>query len=202
MTPVEIIVTPLDAEPASIERLAAALSQAERARAARLRFGAQRRRYIATRAKLHELLAARCGAPSGTLRLEEGRHGKPALAGSRLQFSLSRSASLAAFAFARDRAVGIDLEAIRPLAEADAIAEQAFPWREWRAYAALPAHARLRAFFRGWTRTEALAKALGRGLGAGRETLDAAQEGPWLVRSFCPAAGFVAALALERRGVS
>jgi 4'-phosphopantetheinyl transferase len=202
MTPVEVIVTQLHAEPASIERLAAALSQAERERAARLRFGADRRRYIATRAKLRELLGARCGAPPETLRLEEGSHGKPALAGSRLQFSVSRSESLAAFAFARDRAVGIDVEAIRPLAEADAIAEQAFPRREWRSYAALPGHLRLRAFFRGWTRTEALAKALGRGLGAGRETLDAALEGQSLVRSYDPASGFIAALAAERRRIS
>ncbi len=173
----------------------ASLSAAERERAARLRCDIDRSRFIAAHAMLRELLAARAGEAPGSLRFERGEHGKPALPGSGLQFSLARSAALAAYAFARGRAVGIDVERVRPLAEAEAIAARVFPRREYRAYAALPARDRTAGFFRGWTRTEALAKALGGGLSLSAAALDAALEAGWTVRSFAPAPGFAGAIA-------
>jgi len=144
---------------------------------------------------LRKLLGARLGEAPASLRFQRGKHGKPALPGARLQFSLSRSAGLAGYAFARGRSVGIDVEAIRPLADADAIAARVFPRREYQAYAALPACDRNAGFFRGWTRTEALAKAMGIGMGLSREALDAALDAGWVVRSLASAPGFAAALA-------
>lgn len=196
---IEIIVAPLDRDLESIDARAASLSAAERERAARFRSNADRRRFIAAHSTLRELLGARSGSPPESLQLESGKHGKPVLAGSRLQFSLSRSGELAAYAFARGRAVGIDVEAIRPLAAADAIAAKTFPYREWRAYAALSAGDKVRGFFRGWTRAEALAKALGGGLTLPPEALEAALEDDWMVRSFAPAPGFAAAVACRGR---
>jgi 4'-phosphopantetheinyl transferase len=171
------------------------LSDAERKRAARLRSGVDRGRYIAAHATLRELLAARVGEAPASLQLESDERGKPALRGSDVQFSLSRSEGLAAFAIACGRAVGIDIEAVRPLADADAIAARMFPRLEYRAYAALPAPDRIAGFFRGWTRTEALAKALGGGIGLPPSALDAALEDGWVVRSFVPAPGFGGAVA-------
>jgi 4'-phosphopantetheinyl transferase len=198
---VEIIVARVHPELAAMEPSAGSLSRAERERAARFRFDADRRRFIVAHSTLRQLLGARCGALPESLRLEPGKDGKPLLAGSRLQFSLSRSGELAAYAFAWGRAVGIDVEAIRPLAAADAIAARAFPRRERGGYAALAARDNVRGFFRSWTRTEALAKALGGGLTLSPEALDAALEDHWVVRSFSPAPGFAGAVACSRRGL-
>lgn len=181
MRGIDVIVAPLDVEPESIEQGAASLSAAERERAARFRFDADRRRFVAAHSMLRALLAER-----------EGR--------GRWCFSLSRSGELAAYAFARGGAVGIDVEAIQPLAQADAVAARIFPRREWREYAALAASEKAAGFFRGWTRTEALAKALGGGLTLSPDVLEAALEGRWVVRDFVPAPGFAGALACSRRG--
>jgi len=177
----------------------ATLSTEERARAARLRLEADRSRFIAVHATLRELLGARCHSAPASLIFHAGAHGKPRLAGSSVQFSLSYSGALAAYAFARGRAVGIDVEAVRPIAGADAIAARVFPATERRAYAALAPEARVAGFLKGWTRTEALAKALGGGLGLAPAALDAALEEGWGVRSFAPAPGFEGAVACRMR---
>jgi 4'-phosphopantetheinyl transferase len=174
LTGIEVVIAQLDRQPVSQAR-AALLSDAERARAARFGSALERRRYIAAHATLRELLAERCGQ------------------GATLRFSLSRKAGLAAFAFASRRAVGIDIEAVRPVAEADAIAATIFSGRERRAFAAAPD--KVLGFLVGWTRTEALGKALGRGLLLPAEALEAAVQERWSVRSFIPFNGFVAALA-------
>jgi len=54
---VEIIVGELDCTPEALRNLAALLSDAERARAARFKFEKHRRRYIVTRGRLRLLLA-------------------------------------------------------------------------------------------------------------------------------------------------
>lgn len=192
---IEIIVARLELQRTALDEALASLSSEERGRAARLRLDPDRRRYIAAHSRLRRLLGARCGLPPGSLQLECGRHGKPALGGSRLQFSLSRSGELAGYAFAWDRPVGIDVEAIRPFGRAEAIAALTFAPREWRAYAALCARDKEQGFFRGWTRTEALAKALGGGLGLCPGALEDALEDGWVVESFEPAPGFAGALA-------
>src|SRR5205814_9689337 len=92
-------------------------------------------------------------------------------------------------------AVGIDIEGLRPVGGAEGVAARGFPRRESRAYAALAPAQRAAGFFRGWTRTEALAKALGTGLVAAREALDAALDAGWVVHDFEPRAGFCGALA-------
>lgn len=197
---IEIVVARVHAQLESTEPSAALLSAAERERAARFHFDADRRRFIRVHARLRELLGARSGVPPEALQLEPGQHGKPVLAGSRLHFSLSRSDELAAYAFAWDRAVGIDIEAIRPLAAADAIVAKTFPRRERQAYAGLAPRDKVPGFFRGWTRTEALAKALGAGLTLPPEALDAALDDHWVVHSFVPAPGFAGAVAYSLPG--
>ena len=69
------------------------------------------------------------------------------------------------FAFARGFRVGIDVELVRDLKNADQIVARFFSAEEAAAYAALPPAARRQGFFSGWARKEAFVKALGRGLG-------------------------------------
>jgi 4'-phosphopantetheinyl transferase len=179
----------LDVAPERLRLLATRLARGERERAARFRFERDRRRFIAARARLRELLGARLGAAPEAIELACGESGKPVLAGrfaaSGLQFSVSHSEDLALYAFA-SAPVGIDVEARRPLAEARAIAERFFAPRERRLD-----------FFYAWTRKEAFVKALGGGLALPLEALDlcTAPRG-WRLESFAPAPGFIAALAL------
>lgn len=196
---VEIVVARFESGPAAKGPDAgeALLSPAERQSALRFRLPSDRRRFVAARALLRRLLAARLGLPPESLRIESGEQGKPMLVASRLQFSLSYSDALMAYAFAHGRAVGIDVEALRPFEEADAVAERTFHRRERRAYKTLAARDKPAGFFRGWTRVEALAKALGGGLQLPREALDAALEHGWSVQSFCPAPGYAGAVALS-----
>ncbi|HEX2567748.1 MAG TPA: 4'-phosphopantetheinyl transferase superfamily protein [Burkholderiales bacterium] len=191
MHSVELVVVRLD----RVQARPGLLSDEERARAARFRFERDRRRYIASRTLLRELIAARCGVAAGTVCIELGERGKPKLPHAELEFSLSRSGEMAAYAFRARGTVGVDIEIIRPLEEADAVAQRTFPSSEWKTYAALRGRDRLAGFFRGWTRTEALAKALGGGLALERTRLDQALHGSSMLESFSPAAGFAGAVA-------
>lgn len=173
----------------------ACLCAEERERAARFRSDRERRWYVASHALLRELLGARLGAAPASVPLCAEPHGKPRVPGSQLHLSLSRSGALAVYAFARDRPVGVDIEAVRALSDAHAIAQRTFPRRERDAYASLQPSERLTGFFRGWTRTEALAKALGGGLSMPTETLDAALENAWQVASLAVGPRFAVAIA-------
>src|SRR5262249_15131305 len=79
-------------------------------------------------------------------------------------FNLAHSHELAVYAFSRDRELGIDVEWMRPLLDAAAIAHRYFSAAENAAISSLPESERLAAFFRCWTRKEAYLQALGDGL--------------------------------------
>ena len=201
---IEVVLTRLDARPEAAGALARSLSAAERERAGRFRFERDRRRFIVARARLRELLGARLGVPPAAVELACGNNGKPALAGrcahARWRFNVSHCDDLAVYAFSRSREVGIDVEAIRPLPAADAIAAQVFSPRESEAYLAAAPRDRPLAFFRCWTRKEAFVKALGVGLSARLDALDVSEgrlgeNGAWRLESFSPLPGFIAALA-------
>lgn len=146
------------------------LSDDERQRAERLIVPEARRRYVVARAMLRRLLAGWLEMPPQLLRFGYGAHGKPVLehpAGSDLRFNLSHSANLALFAIARGREVGVDLERVRELPNAEALAARYFAPEEQAVWKALPAAERLSGFFAIWTRKEALLKAQGSGIAGG-----------------------------------
>src|SRR5215212_6196710 len=66
------------------------------------------RRYVAARGILRSLLAGFTGTPAPKLRFEYSFSGKPSLATHDIHFNISHSADLGLFAFAPDRAVGVD----------------------------------------------------------------------------------------------
>lgn len=145
------------------------LSAAEQARAARFTFARHRTRFIAGRSALRRLLAQRIGRPERELHIEEGLHGKPFLAEApQLQFNLSHSDGVGLLAVANPQpcctqAVGIDVELVRPVSDALALAEANFDLDERAVLAELPDGERDRAFLVGWTRKEACLKAHGSG---------------------------------------
>ncbi|HEV8106750.1 MAG TPA: 4'-phosphopantetheinyl transferase superfamily protein [Burkholderiales bacterium] len=199
---VQVVVARLDPGPHKARALAPSLSPAERSRAARFRFDRERRRFIVARARLRELLAERLDVPPESIELVYGREGKPALAErfarSGWRFNLSHCGELAVYAFSRAGEVGVDVEAVHAIAEADAIAARVFSRREHEAYRALAPTERPLAFFRCWTRKEAFVKALGGGLSMPLAEVDVAHAPPgWRLHSFSPLPGFIGALATE-----
>jgi 4'-phosphopantetheinyl transferase len=214
----EIVVARLDLEPSAVRTSASLLSENERKRAARFAFAADARRFIVARARLRRLLGARLGVRPEAVELVYGARGKPALANASscsLRFNVSHCADLAVYALSSGCEVGIDVEAIRPLPDADDLAARFFSPREQADYRALRRRERPLGFFQCWTRKEAFVKALGEGLSHPLDSFDVSlapgapaeflriEPGPradrrWLLTSFSPAQGFVAAVAAEQ----
>ena len=164
----EVLMTRLDVGSAALSASAALLSPAERLRASRFAFDRDRRRFMVGRAQLRELLAVRLDVPPESIELDYGECGKPALgrhfAESDLHFNVSHCGDVAVYAFSLGREIGIDVEAVRTIRDADDIAARFFSRREHEAYLALDPCDKPSGFFNCWTRKEAFIKALGRGL--------------------------------------
>ena len=136
----------------------------------------RREEFVAGRRALRVHLATLLGcAPADVpLRLDDG--GRPYLAGGDLRFSMSRSEGWLAIATSRDCHVGVDVEAVRPLPNIDAVIDHVLPPRgRAEVLAAAPAE-RVAVFLRWWTRIEAAVKACGDGLDAAPACLAAAPQ--------------------------
>ena len=207
----------LDLDPGEVEALAVGLADDERDRAGRFVFPRDRDRYVAGRGRLRAILGGYLGLGPGEVRFAYGPRGKPALvrSGDRLRFNLAHAQGLALLAIAEGREVGIDLEQVRPLPDADALAGRFFSVRERDELRARPDADRLAAFFTCWTRKEAYLKALGDGLAAPldrfRVTIDPdgparllevdgrpGSESGWTMVGIAPAPGYVGALVVRR----
>ncbi len=154
----------LDPEPQSEEGWYALLSPAERDRAGRFRFPIHRKRFTASRGILRILLGRYLNVAPELLSFAYGAHGKPAVLNGSLHFNVSHSEGQALFAFSSTSPLGVDLERIRPLRDVLTLAASVFSPDEVRAFEALAPEHRDAAFFKGWTRKEAVIKALGSGL--------------------------------------
>jgi 4'-phosphopantetheinyl transferase len=181
------------------------LSPGERARALAIPAPKVRARAVAARAGLRRLLAAYLDRPPEGLDLRGGPGQKPWLPGGPA-FSLSHGGGLGLCAVSTAGAVGVDLEPLRPVPDADGLARRYLPEVEDREHVAAAGRAgtaggaasRDEAFLRGWTRREAYLKALGVGLveAGGAPPRDAAR---WALHDLEPAEGYLGALVVERR---
>lgn len=147
-----------------LQRLGALLSMDERDRAVRFRFDTDRHRFVARRGLLRAILGRYLGLDPGSLCFTYGMNGKPDLHGLPLQFNASTSAGRAVYAVCLDRCVGIDLEQNRSMPDLEQIVRSFFFAAEREAFLALEPGLRRDAFFRCWTRKEALMKAHGDGV--------------------------------------
>ena len=165
---VEVVSFRLDADPAAEAEHAVCLADSERLKASRFAFARDRRRFIVGRARLRQLLASRLMVRPEAVQFDYGPRGKPTLsrrfAGADLHFNVSHSGDAAVCAFSRGREVGVDVEVVHALRDADEVAAHFFSHGECEAYMALAPHDRPRGFFNCWTRKEAFIKALGEGL--------------------------------------
>jgi 4'-phosphopantetheinyl transferase len=151
-----------------VQMLQQLLAQDERQKADRFYFARDRLHYIVARGLLRTLLGHYLKLPPDQLHFDYNAYGKPALvtgsAQAPLSFNLSHSGGLVLYAFARNRALGIDVECVRPIRDYEQMAEQVFSPYEQSILRALPADKKIEAFFNGWTRKEAYIKARGQGL--------------------------------------
>lgn len=155
------------------------LSDGERAKAARFVFERDRQRYVAAHVVLRHLLAAKCTIAPGALQFSEGPYGKPALTGvHRCSFNLSHSEDSAVVLVAPSGELGVDVEVLRPMRDALALAERNFSRSENAQLRSVPEAARDHAFLTGWTRKEACLKAIGSGLSIAPDTFTAGIEHP------------------------
>jgi len=205
----------VDLHAEQLAALALTLSADERSRAERFLLPRDRDRFIATRGLLRAILAAYLGAAPERLRFRYSSKGKPALEAPEagLEFNLAHSHGLALYAVAWGRPVGVDVERIRTDIGVEEIAARFFSPREAAELRGLPPSERPEAFFRCWTRKEALLKAWGEGLPFGldrfsvslapqeaaiRETpFDPQEAARWRLHPLEPAPEFVGALAVR-----
>jgi 4'-phosphopantetheinyl transferase len=159
-----------------VQVLERGLSTDERRRADRFRYPRGRERFVAGRAFLRELLGRYLDLAPESIEFRYGPHGKPLLreggAFGWLRFNLSHCEGRALCAVARERELGVDVERVRELRDAEAIVERFFSPRERAAWRELAPRDRDRGFFECWTRKEAFVKATGAGVGTRLEDFD------------------------------
>lgn len=168
------------------------LSPEELGRSAGMADEEARRRFVVGRGLLRALLAEKLGASPQNLRIVYGEAGKPRLSGAPIAFNVAHSGELIVFAVCSPREsdegssaagddggngsraadgaaddVGVDLERTGRTRDVDRIVRRFGSERERDEYFALPPALREDAFYRWWTRKEALVKAAGTSLARG-----------------------------------
>ena len=204
-----------------VQQLLRTLSDDERRRAERFQLEHDREHFVVARGTLRSILGRYLGAEPSRVQFEYGPHGKPRLAepfvSQAVRFNLAHSHNWALYAFAHQRDVGIDLERVCPLPDAEEIATRFFSAHESAAWGALSRNRKQEAFYLCWTRKEAYIKAIGDGLARPLDQFDVSLvpaeparllhvEGDpkearrWSLQTLKPVPGYVAALAAEGHG--
>lgn len=181
---------PLAPSPERVAELERLLAADELERAYRFRFERHRRRFIVGRGVLRRLLGAYLDADPAELTFRYGDKGKPSLdprwdAG-RLSFNLSHSEELGLYGLTLERELGIDVEHLRPMPDAEQIAERFFSRSERETLRRIPGERKSAAFFNCWTRKEAYIKATGDGLSMPLDRFDvtlAPEDEPRMLRA-------------------
>jgi 4'-phosphopantetheinyl transferase len=142
------------------------LSSDEQLRTDNLRLQTLKNSFIAGRGILRKILGRYLQTDPAMLVFSEETSGKPHLEdkASCLNFNMSHSGGLSLFAVSLGRAVGIDLEKIRPVNNLTSLTNRFFSPDEHSYITSLPPDERENAFFKAWVLKEAYVKATGEGL--------------------------------------
>lgn len=209
----------LDIASPLLQHLYPLLNGAEQDRAERFRFERDRRRFIGARAHLRQILSRYLTRNAQDICFVYSPHGKPALSFEQnegdLRFNLSHSKDWAIYAIAQHREIGVDIEAVRSELDWQNLVERVFSEAEKAFIRQAPQSTRHQLFFQGWTRKEAVLKAMGCGLSCSPECIEVASatvpstysvQEPWGVKGHCDwsiydikiASDYAGALALEQ----
>lgn len=181
--------------------LRSSLSPDECEKAGRFHFEIDQLKFISARGSLRQLLGRYLDCPPANLRFAYGLHGKPTLdfppAGARLDFNVSHSGDVVLFAVALNRPVGVDVERILPMPEADDIARRFFSPLENAQLREIAPEQKMELFFFFWTRREAILKCGGQGFGDEAVIQKAFETFPGTVSPLSPLPGYSAHLAVD-----
>ena len=200
----------------------ALLSRDERERAAKFATDELRRRFVAGRAALRQILGECLGSDAASLKFRYGPKGKPELDGlfqGQLQFNLTHTGGVALIGVAKKCAVGIDIERLDRKPDAEGIARRFFTPDESARLMAVPEADRPVAFLNLWTRKEAWLKAVGGGVGDSlgrvevtfrtgeparvlRSSRELGEAEEWTLVGLSPVPGFGGALAARGQGLN
>jgi|SRR5690349_17088214 len=205
---IDIHTLDLDCSDLDFSRLYALLDRDEAERSRQFSSDQLRRRYIARRGQLRELLSRYTSQSPAGIRFFCNDFGKPFVKDSGLQFNLSHSANICLFAIGRAGELGCDVERRDPAFPSGAIARAFYAPGEVRALEMVDRSRQVEAFFNCWTRKEAYIKARGYGISLPLDSFEVSLApdepaallsgcGEWSVKSFEPAPGFQAAVVAQ-----
>jgi 4'-phosphopantetheinyl transferase len=141
------------------------MSDDEQVRARRFVRVEDQHSFTAAHGALRLLLGAMLDASPQSFTFAANAYGKPSLAPELgVEFNMSHSGGIVLIGFARRIPIGVDVEAVRPMAERAAIVRRYFHPAEAADFARVPPAEAEGAFFRCWSRKEAVVKALGFGM--------------------------------------
>jgi 4'-phosphopantetheinyl transferase len=142
--------------------VSALLSLDEQARAERYIVAKARRQFVEVRGLLRILLGAYLQRDPASLEFIYSANGKPSLSatssGESVQFNVSHSQTQVLYAFSADQAIGVDIEGVNPLISYIDLAHRICTPKEQRVFDQLPPSQQAQAFYKIWTRKEALVK--------------------------------------------
>jgi len=155
-------------ERCNIERLLQYLSTDEIERAKKFRFEKDKKRFVTVRSILRNILCSYLDILPSDIEFCYNQFGKPRISEAinmrKISFNASYSHNIALIAIALERDIGIDIEWIYRDCEHVEIANEFFSERERNVFLKLPNESKVEAFYKCWTRKEALVKAIGKGL--------------------------------------
>jgi 4'-phosphopantetheinyl transferase len=151
-----------------IQGLSKLLSSGEIKRSKRMIFDKDRNRFIVRHGLLRVLLSQYIDLKPDQIQFCYSKNGKPELPGMlnepNIRFNLSYSEGFCLFAITRGREIGVDIECSGRSLDRDQIINNFFTEKEKYSFHCLNKRQRENAFFKLWTKKEALIKALGIGL--------------------------------------
>ncbi|GGW39324.1 4'-phosphopantetheinyl transferase family protein [Arenibacter certesii] len=141
------------------------LTSDEKLRAGQFKFQTDQNRFIIARWLLRSLLSNYLELDFGEMILKYGEFGKPFFnTNQNIKFNLSHSGDMIVFGFVKNFNIGVDVEMFKSNFNVMDIALKFFSKKEVETLLTLPEYKREVAFYRCWTRKEAIIKADGSGM--------------------------------------
>ena len=160
-------------------RLASELAPDERRHWHEIHQAGRQHEYLLGRVLLRRLLAERLCCPPDALVFRTGEHGKPTLVSHDWQFNLSHSGDWLVLALCQQGPLGVDVEMGLRQRPVLPLAQRFYAPEEYQWLLALPSREQTSAFYRLWSRKEAVLKAQGAGIAAGLDKVRFVPEEEW-----------------------
>lgn len=158
------------------------LNEEEKNKAQRFRLEKHQQRFIIARSSLKRILSLYLSIPPQKIDFQYNTYGKPQLLENinkiNLQFNISHSENIAIYGITCQNLIGVDIEYMRPMSEAENLAKRFFTQKEFVAMSKLSSAEKNREFFKLWTGKEAYLKAIGKGISGGLDKVEISSHEP------------------------